>query len=111
LENPDPFNYQFAAYERRKYHKTLETVLKWRSGAESVLELGCSIGVFTQMLANYFVRVTALDISNEACGMETFAHRMKVSIKRDGTNRGRSGGHRRAHVEMVSCVRNRFRMG
>jgi cyclopropane fatty-acyl-phospholipid synthase-like methyltransferase len=66
LENADPFDYRFSAYERRKYEKTLETILKWRCGGESALEIGCSIGVFTQMLAGHFGRVTALDISQEA---------------------------------------------
>jgi len=66
LENADPFEYQSSAYERRKYERTLETILNWRCGAESALELGCSIGVFTQMLAGHFGRVVALDISQEA---------------------------------------------
>jgi 2-polyprenyl-3-methyl-5-hydroxy-6-metoxy-1,4-benzoquinol methylase len=66
LENSDPWDYRSSAYEHAKYHKTLETILKYGRSDESALEVGCSIGVFTQMLAVHFKRVTALDFSEEA---------------------------------------------
>lgn len=66
LESPDPWNYQSSAYERRKYEYVLACALKWRSAAESALEVGCSVGVFSRMLAEHFERVTAIDVSKEA---------------------------------------------
>jgi 2-polyprenyl-3-methyl-5-hydroxy-6-metoxy-1,4-benzoquinol methylase len=66
LESPDPWNYQSSAYERRKYEHVLACALQWRSGNESVLEVGCSVGVFSRMLTERFEKVTAIDISKEA---------------------------------------------
>ena len=66
LENPNPYSYRTSPYEQGKYERTIETALKFRSGSECALEVGCSIGVFTKMLANQFQRVTANDISQEA---------------------------------------------
>ena len=45
LESPDPWNYRSSTYERDKYERILECVLQWRSASESVLEIGCSVGV------------------------------------------------------------------
>jgi SAM-dependent methyltransferase len=66
LQDADPWDYVASPYERRKYARTLEAVLRGRAGAESVLEVGCSNGVFTAMLAGHFESVTALDVSDEA---------------------------------------------
>ena len=66
LENPDPWNYRSSPYERQKYARTLACALKWRKGSESAVEVGCSLGIFSQMLAAHFSRVTAIDVSKEA---------------------------------------------
>ena len=66
LESPDPWNYQSNVYERRKYEYVLACALKWRSAGESGLEVGCSVGVFSRMLAEHFERITAIDVSKEA---------------------------------------------
>lgn len=66
LEHPDPWNYRTTEYEHEKYRRTLDLVLKWRRGAASVLEVGCSIGVFSRMLAAHFTRVVGVDFSCEA---------------------------------------------
>lgn len=68
LENPDPWNYRSSPYERQKYERTLACALQWRSASESALEVGCSVGVFSQMLAKHFDKVTAIDVSKEALG-------------------------------------------
>jgi protein-L-isoaspartate O-methyltransferase len=66
LETPDPWNYQTSEYERRKYEYVLACALKWRSANTSSLEVGCSVGVFSRMLADHFERITAIDLSKEA---------------------------------------------
>src|SRR6266403_6344557 len=66
LENPDPWNYHSSAYERQKYERILACALKWRNASERALEVGCSVGVFSGMLARHFDRVTAIDVSKEA---------------------------------------------
>jgi 2-polyprenyl-3-methyl-5-hydroxy-6-metoxy-1,4-benzoquinol methylase len=66
LENPDPWNYRSSPYEHKKYERTLACALDWRNASESALEVGCSVGVFSRMLAGHFDKVTALDVSKEA---------------------------------------------
>jgi len=66
LETPDPWNYQSSEYERRKYEYVLACALKCRSANTSALEVGCSVGVFSRMLADHFQRITAIDLSKEA---------------------------------------------
>ena len=43
-----------------------DAALAWRRGADSALEIGCSIGVFSKALAGHFGRVTGTDIAGEA---------------------------------------------
>lgn len=68
LETPDPWNYYFSPYERQKYERTLACALNWRSASASALEIGCSVGVFSHLLAGHFDKVTAIDVSKEALG-------------------------------------------
>ena len=60
----DPWQYAQSAYERAKYRATLEALPRARYG--TALELGCSIGVFTQMLAGRCDDLLAVDVSPEA---------------------------------------------
>jgi len=93
LENPDPWNYHSSAYERRKYERVLACALKWRNASESALEVGCSVGVFSGMLAGHFDNVTAIDVSKEALAAATrynhavknvrFMHREMQSLDTD----------------------------
>lgn len=62
----DYFGYESKPYEKLKYARTLELMKQWRSGTESALEIGCSVGVFTAMIAPEFAHVTAVDIAGEA---------------------------------------------
>lgn len=62
----DYFGYQTKPYELEKYRRTLETALSMRRGRGRALEIGCSVGVFTRMIAPDFDAVTAADISEEA---------------------------------------------
>lgn len=60
-ENGDPWNFQTSAYEREKYARTLAALP--RPHYDSALEIGCSIGVLTRMLADRCGALTAVDAS------------------------------------------------
>jgi len=62
----DYFGYETKPYELTKYQRTLALVKRWRTGSESALEIGCSVGVFTAMIVPEFANVTAVDIAGEA---------------------------------------------
>lgn len=60
----DPWDYRHSPYEIEKYLKTLEIARQGFIG--SCLEVGCSVGVFSEMLAPYCDELTAIDISDLA---------------------------------------------
>lgn len=60
----DPWDYCSSDYEREKYARTLSALPIGRLGA--VLEVGCSIGVFTALLAPRCKRLLAIDFSERA---------------------------------------------
>lgn len=60
-ENPDPWGYLTSDYEREKYAATLAALPKPAHGL--CLEVGCSIGVFTSLLAARCEHVVAIDFS------------------------------------------------
>lgn len=60
----DPWDYRTSSYEREKYAATL-AALPSRPLAR-VLEVGCSIGVFTELLAPRCKRLVAIDFSARA---------------------------------------------
>jgi SAM-dependent methyltransferase len=62
-ESEDPWDYATSEYEQRKYRHTLGYVPE-RAGR--TLELGCSIGVFTEMLAPRTSCLLAVDFSPTA---------------------------------------------
>ena len=62
-ESEDPWDYATSDYEQRKYRHTLE-YLPEHPGR--TLELGCSIGVFTEMLAPRCDCLLAVDFSPTA---------------------------------------------
>jgi len=62
-ESEDPWDYETSDYEQRKYRHTLE-YLPERTGR--TLELGCSVGVFTEMLAPRTSCLVAVDFSPTA---------------------------------------------
>jgi 2-polyprenyl-3-methyl-5-hydroxy-6-metoxy-1,4-benzoquinol methylase len=65
----DYFGYQTKPYELEKYQRTLAAIREWRRGTASALEIGCSVGVFTQMIAPEFGAVTAVDIATKALAL------------------------------------------
>jgi SAM-dependent methyltransferase len=62
-ESEDPWEYATSDYEQRKYGRTLD-YLPDRTGR--TLELGCSVGVFTAMLAPRCEHLVAVDFSPTA---------------------------------------------
>jgi 2-polyprenyl-3-methyl-5-hydroxy-6-metoxy-1,4-benzoquinol methylase len=66
LEHQDPWNYRDSLYEQEKYQRTLSCALNWRRRAGAALEVGCSIGAFSRLVAAHFDKVTAIDVSKEA---------------------------------------------
>jgi SAM-dependent methyltransferase len=83
-ESADPWDYATSEYEQRKYRVTLD-YLPARTGR--TLELGCSVGVFTAMLAPRCDTLVAVDFSptalarararlGEAAGVEFLRRRL-----------------------------------
>lgn len=62
--NPDPWGFATSAYEHEKYEATLASLPRQTYG--SVLEIGCSIGVLTQRLAQRCSHLLALDVAPSA---------------------------------------------
>lgn len=62
--NADPWNYETSDYERSKYHATLAALPRERY--RSALEIGCSIGVMTELLAGRCETLLAIDASATA---------------------------------------------
>ncbi len=60
----DPWSYESSDYEREKYASTLAALPGGR--ILSALEIGSSIGVFTEQLAERCERVLAIDFSERA---------------------------------------------
>jgi SAM-dependent methyltransferase len=59
----DPWNFAASPYEQAKYRATLRAI---GAGYRSALEIGCSIGVFTRMLADRCSRLLGVDIAEAA---------------------------------------------
>ncbi len=62
--DPDPWRFATSPYEQEKYAASL-AALPNRSVSHA-LEIGCSIGIFTSLLATRCDRILAIDVSNEA---------------------------------------------
>jgi 2-polyprenyl-3-methyl-5-hydroxy-6-metoxy-1,4-benzoquinol methylase len=93
----DYFGYRTKPYEALKYARTLELMRAWRPSSESALEIGCSVGVFTAMIAPEFSHIVAVDIASEALCLaaEATGHMPHVSyIQSDliSLNAGRTFG-------------------
>lgn len=61
----DPWDYRGAA-EQSKYRLTLEAAGRWQPNPGRVLDVGCSLGYMTELLAGYAPEVRAFDISETA---------------------------------------------
>jgi SAM-dependent methyltransferase len=65
----DPWNYSSSEYEREKYAATLTAI--GTGPYAQVLEIGCSIGIFTQLLAPRCSALVAMDYSPRALELAT----------------------------------------
>jgi predicted TPR repeat methyltransferase len=81
-ESDDPWNFEASEYEQNKYARTL-AVLGERTFL-SALEVGASIGVFTEMLADRCDELLAVDVSERAveAARRRLAGRGHVRIER-----------------------------
>ncbi len=62
--NPDPWDFETSAYEQEKYAATMVALGGRRFG--NALEIGCSIGVLTALLAACCDRLLAVDVVDTA---------------------------------------------
>jgi cyclopropane fatty-acyl-phospholipid synthase-like methyltransferase len=62
--NPDPWDFASSPYEAEKYRRTLDSLP--RDHYDSVLEIGCSIGILTSQLAARCGRLLSIDVSEAA---------------------------------------------
>ena len=77
----DPWSFASSAYEREKYDRSLAALSR---RYERALEIGCSIGVFTERLAKHCGELIAIDISERAVRRARLrcAHQPNVRIVR-----------------------------
>ena len=62
--NDDPWNFETSDYERGKYAATLAALPK--EHYQNALEIGCSIGVLTALLAKHCGHLLSIDVSQKA---------------------------------------------
>lgn len=60
-KNDDPWNFQTSEYEKGKYQATVNALQK--SKYQNAFEIGCSIGVLTEMLAGRCNKLLSVDVS------------------------------------------------
>jgi SAM-dependent methyltransferase len=65
-ESRDPWSFETSEYESKKYERTLSVLAQRQVGYHRALEIGCSIGVFTAMLAPLCDELLAVDVSERA---------------------------------------------
>lgn len=80
-ESRDPWRFETSEYERGKYECTLGTLAHRRY--RRALEVGCSIGVFTAMLAPLCDELLAVDVSEKAiaAARERLAGFSQISVE------------------------------
>ncbi|HEY1680407.1 MAG TPA: SAM-dependent methyltransferase [Candidatus Tumulicola sp.] len=61
---PDPWNFETSTYETDKYRATVEALGSRHFG--NALEIGCSIGVLTSLLADRCTRLLSIDVNRYA---------------------------------------------
>jgi len=65
-QSSDPWDFETSPYERCKYECTLDVLQDRQRGYRNALEVGCSIGIFTAMLAPLCDKLLAVDVSEKA---------------------------------------------
>jgi cyclopropane fatty-acyl-phospholipid synthase-like methyltransferase len=84
----DPWNFETSEYELNKYRATLEALGLKRF--QNALEIGCSIGVLTSLLADRCANLLSVDVSLEAlkaasvrCAKETNVTFARMLVPRE----------------------------
>jgi SAM-dependent methyltransferase len=85
-ESRDPWSFETSEYESKKYERTLSVLAQRQVGYHRALEIGCSIGVFTAMLAPLCDELLAVDVSERAVAaarerLARFPH-VRVELRR-----------------------------
>jgi SAM-dependent methyltransferase len=85
-ESCDPWSFETSEYESKKYERTLSVLAHRQVGYHRALEIGCSIGVFTAMLAPLCDELLAVDVSERAVAaarerLARFPH-VRVELRR-----------------------------
>jgi SAM-dependent methyltransferase len=82
--DPDPWGFATSPYERAKYARTLAALGPDARRFERALETGCSIGVFTELLADRCDELLAIDASPTAVDRARLrlADRPAVTVER-----------------------------
>jgi SAM-dependent methyltransferase len=75
----DPWNYKNSIYEQEKYKNTLSILPHVK--CNRALEVGCAIGVFTEMLANRAKSLLAVDVSAKAIEAASAANKNNKDIE------------------------------
>ena len=65
-QSADPWSFETSPYERKKYERTLSVLKGHQRSYRRALEIGCSIGIFTEMLALLCEELLAVDVSERA---------------------------------------------
>ena len=89
--NADPWGFQTSSYEAGKYLATIESLPRERY--QRAVEVGCSIGVLTEMLAERCEWLLGLDVSERALGQarERLAEAENVEFRLDAGSTGDAG--------------------
>ena len=90
-KKPDPWNYENYEFEKEKYQKTLEAIPR---EVQTIWEIGCSEGIFTQLLLKKGKEVVGVDISETALSrarerLKDYSdkiHLQKLDITREDLN-------------------------
>lgn len=62
----EPWNYNDSGAERMRFKRVMELARTFIPKPDSVVDVGCSLGQFTSMLAGYTQKIVAVDVSATA---------------------------------------------
>ena len=79
--NIDPWNFRESEYEQEKYNHSIQTLKPHTY--DYCLELGCSIGVQSEMLSDICRKVLAVDISEKAIveAKKNYGHKANIEFR------------------------------
>lgn len=78
-ENPDPWNFKSSIYELDKYRISIAALGK--NKFENALEIGCSVGVHSGLLADVCMALLGVDISEVALNQARIACKEKSNVQ------------------------------